>query len=332
MATLVTGGTGFVGANIIRELARSGHEVISYDIAPADDLVRHFVSEWESRITFVQGDVRDQAAVTGLSSGHDIDKIIHAVTYTVNQFALEVERGRDVVGINVEGLANVLELARIARVQRVVYVSSGAAYGIAAGTDQTYSEEMPVTPDSMYGITKYAGELITRRYGQLHDFSTVGVRLSTPYGPMERVTGHRAVMSALYQWTGQVVRGEPLAVHMDAFDPEEGRDYTYSVDTARGLVAILDAPELPHDLYNLTSGPWITYREILETLAELEPGSPAPAGVADGAAARARASVPSRGPLSGHRLRQDLGWQPQYDLRTGLADYLQWRRNSGFTG
>ena len=332
MGTLVTGGTGFVGANIIRELARSGHEVISFDIAPADDLVRRFVSEWESRITFVQGDVRDQAVVTGLSSGHNIDKIIHAVTYTVNQHALEVERGRDVVGINVEGLANVLELARIARVQRIVYVSSGAAYGVAAGTDQTYSEEMPVTPDSMYGITKYAGELITRRYGQLHDFSTVGVRLSTPYGPMERVTGHRAVMSALYQWTGQVVRGEPLAVQMDSFDPEEGRDYTYSVDTARGLVAILDAPELPHDLYNLTAGPWTTYREILETLAELAPGSPAPAGVADGAAARARASVPSRGPLSGHRLRQDLGWQPQYDLRAGLADYLQWRRNSGFTG
>ena len=332
MATLVTGGTGFVGANIVRELARAGHEVVSYDVSPADELVRHFVADWEGQISFVQGDIRDQDAVTGLASGHGIDKIIHAATYTVNQHALEVERGRDVVGINVEGLANVLELARISGVQRCLYVSSGAAYGIAAGTDQTYSEEMPVSPDSMYGITKYAGELITRRYGELHGFSTVSVRLSTPYGPMERVTGHRAVMSALYQWTGQVARGEPLQVQMDSFDPEEGRDYTYSVDTARGLQAILDAPELPHDLYNLTAGPWITYREILETLAELEPGSPAPAAVAEGAAARARASVPSRGPLSGHRLRQDLGWQPDFDLRGALVDYLQWRRESGFTG
>ena len=332
MATLVTGGTGFVGANIVRELARGGHQVVSYDVAPANDLVQSFVANWADSITFVQGDARDRESVESLASGHDIDKIIHAVTYTVNQHALEVERARDVVGINVGGLANVLELARIARVKRVVYVSSGAAYGIAAGTDQTYSEDMPVSPDSMYGITKYAGELITRRYGDLYGISTVSVRLSTPYGPMERVTGHRAVMSALYQWTGQIARGEPLSVQTDSFDPEEGRDYTYSVDTARGLMAILDAPELPHDLYNLTAGPWITYREILETLAELAPGSPAPAAVAEGAAARARASVPSRGPLSGHRLRQDLRWQPEFDLRAGLSDYLQWRRESGFSG
>ena len=334
MSTLVTGGTGFVGANIVRELARAGHEVVSYDISSADDLVRQFVADWEGAITFVQGDIRDGEAVAALANGYGIDKIIHAATYTVNQHELEVERGRDVVGINVEGLANVLELARIASVGRFLYVSSGAAYGTAGGTDQTYSEDMPVSPEVMYAVTKYAGELITRRYGALHGFSTVSVRLSTPYGPMERVTGHRAVMSALYQWTGQIARREPLSVQGESFDPGDGRDYTYSVDTARGLQAILDAPELPHDLYNLTTGVWITYREILEALAELVPGSaPAPAAAAGGgeAAARARASVPSRGPLSGHRLRQDLAWRPDYDLRAALADYLQWRRDTGFS-
>ena len=331
MATLVTGGTGFVGANIVRELARAGHEVLSYDIAPPNELVRQFMANWEGSVAFAQGDIRDGDAVAGLARQHNIDAIIHAATYTVNQHALEVERARDVVGINVEGLANVLELARSAPVRRFVYVSSGAAYGLAAGTDQTYSEDMPAAPDSMYGITKYAGELITHRYSELYGFSTASVRLSTPYGPMERVTGHRAVMSAIYQWTGQIARGEPLSVQGESLAPDDGRDYTYVVDTARGLQAILDAPELSHDLYNLTTGVWITYREILDSLVNLAPGSAPPeAAQAQDAMNRARASVSSRGPLSGHRLWQDIGWQPQYDLHAGLADYLQWRQDSGF--
>ena len=329
MATLVTGGTGFVGANIVRELARAGHEVVSYDLAPADSLVQHFVRDCADGVTFVQGDILDEGAVARLGTDFSIDRIVHAAVYTVNQTALETERSKAIVDINVTGTANLLELARTQHlsgpgVGRFVYVSSGAAYGAAAANDQTFNEEMPVAPNTLYGITKYASELLTRRYGELHGLSTASVRLSTPYGPMERVTGHRAVMSVLYEWTRQAVRGEDLLAH----DLDEGRDYTYAADTASGVRAILDAPDLPHDLYNLTSGAWITFREIVETLRELSPETGVVELPPSGAASHSGA--PARGPLSGHRLRQDLGWIPAYGLRAGLADYLEWRRDSGF--
>ncbi len=324
MVTLVTGGTGFVGANIVKDLASNGHQVVSFDINGPDKLLQDFIGQAASNITFVGGDIVDPDSVARLGQEHQIDKIVHAAVYTVNREALEIERSRDVVAINLEGTANVLELARTQRVKRFIYVSSGAAYGSALSGDQMMNEETPPVPENLYGITKFASEMITRRYGQLHDLSTATVRLSTPYGPMERVTGHRAVMSVFHDWTGRVARGEGIT----AEDMDQGRDYIYITDIAEGLRRVLDAPELPHDLYNLTTGIWLTFQQILEGVSELSPGTQ----VTDATVVRAKVAGEnySRGPLSGHRLFSDFGWTPRFDLKTGLIDYLQWRKDSGY--
>ncbi|MCH7843390.1 MAG: NAD(P)-dependent oxidoreductase [Chloroflexi bacterium] len=322
MVTLVTGGTGFVGANIVRDLARNGHRVVSFDINGPDRLLQEFMGESAPAVTFVRGDIVDRASVERLGQEHQIEKIVHAAVYTVNREDLETERSRDVIAINLEGTANLLELARTQRVSRFVYVSSGAVYGRALPGDQTLNEETPPAPENLYGITKFASEMITRRYGELHGISTVSVRLSTPYGPMERVTGHRAVMSVFYDWTGRAVRGESIT----AEDMGQGRDYTYVADIADGIRTVLDAPSLSHGLYNITTGIWVTYQEILDGVIELSPATQ----VVTPAAGSANAGAYSRGPLSGHRLFNDLQWTPKYDLKAGLADYIQWRKDSDF--
>ena len=324
MVTLVTGGTGFVGANIVRDLARNGHRVVSFDINGPDQLLERFLDGYLAQVTFVQGDIVDRASVERLGAEYSIDKIVHAAVYTVNREELETERSRDVIAINVEGTANMLELARTQRVARFVYVSSGAAYGSALPGDQTLNEETPPAPQNLYGITKFASEMITRRYGVLHGISTVSVRLSTPYGPMERVTGHRAVMSVFCDWTGRAVRGESIT----AENMDQGRDYTYVADIADGVRTVLDAPSLPHGLYNITSGVWVTFQEILDQIAELSPATQ----VVTPAASQAKPGeeIYSRGPLSGRRLFDDLGWTPKFDLKAGLADYLQWRGDANF--
>lgn len=324
MATLVTGGTGFVGANIVKDLANNGHDVVSFDINGPDQLLQQFIGEAASKITFIQGDIVDSASIQLLGQGHQIDKIVHAAVYTVNRTALEIERSRDVIAINLEGTANLLELARTQKVTRFVYVSSGAAYGTALPSDQTLNEETPPAPDNLYGITKFSSEMITRRYGELHGLSTVSVRLSTPYGPMERVTGHRAVMSVFYDWIGRAVRGTTISPQ----DLAGGRDYIYISDIANGIRTVLDATSLPHNLYNLTTGIWVTYQQILDAVVELSPET-----VFEVPPLRPADSVGegySRGPLSGHRLFEDLGWTPKFELKEGLADYFKWRKYSGF--
>ena len=324
MVTLVTGGTGFVGANIVKDLADNGHHVVSFDINGPDKLLEDFVGQASSPVEFIQGDIVDPESVARLGRDYQIDKIVHAAVYTVNREALEIERSRDVIAINLEGTANLLELARTQQTKRFIYVSSGAAYGSALPSDQTLNEETPPVPENLYGITKFASEMITRRYGQLHGLSTATVRLSTPYGPMERVTGHRAVMSVFHDWTGRVARGEGITTE----DMDDGRDYIYITDIADGLRTVLDSPNLPHNLYNLTTGIWLTFQEILDGVIELSPSTqvttpPAKLAVAAG-------GDYSRGPLSSHRLFSDLGWTPSYDLKAGLTDYLKWRTESGY--
>ncbi|MCH2674838.1 MAG: NAD(P)-dependent oxidoreductase, partial [Dehalococcoidia bacterium] len=179
-------------------------------------------------------------------------------------------------------------------------------------------------PDNLYGITKFSSEMITRRYGELHGLSTVSVRLSTPYGPMERVTGHRAVMSVFYDWIGRAVSG----TNINSQDMAGGRDYIYISDIANGIRTVLDATSLPHNLYNLTTGIWVTYQQILDAVVELSPET-----VFEVPPSRPADSVGegySRGPLSGHRLFEDLGWTPKFELKEGLADYIKWRKYSGF--
>lgn len=318
MATLVTGGTGFVGSNIVRSLAEEGHNVICLDLAPPDELVSAYLEPWKSQVEFVQADVLNQEELERAATA-DVNKIVHAAVFTGILPEIEKARSRSIVDINLMGTTNLLEVAARLSVDRFVYVSSGSVYGDGPDLDEVLSEDTPPNPRSLYAIGKYTSELLTRRYGELHGFQTASVRLGGPYGPMERITGHRENQSLLKEWTANVVNGEPIEVG----DRSERRSFTYVTDIAAGVRAVLDAPNLSYDVYNNSSAEWTTMGEIVAVLQELRPGLRT-VDVAE----RDLSGRASKMDVS--RIEEDLGFVAKFDLATGLQDYLTWRQATNF--
>ena len=318
MATLVTGGNGFVGSNIVRALAQKGHEVVSLDVSEPDMLVQDYLKPWMSQVTLVQGDILDEEDVERAASS-SIDKIVHAAVFTGILPHIEKERSRSIVDINLMGTTNLLELARRISVDRFVYVSSGSVYGDGPGLDEVLHEETHPNPRTLYAIGKYTSELLVRRYGELHGFQTASVRLGGPYGPMERVTGHRENQSLLKEWTANVIKGEPIAVG----DLSERRSFTYVTDIAAGICAVLDAPTLRYDVYNNSTAEWTTMAEVVATLRKLHPDlRTADVATKDLSGRASKMDV--------NRIADDVGFVAQFDLMAGLRDYLAWREATAF--
>ncbi|MFC2006342.1 NAD-dependent epimerase/dehydratase family protein [Chloroflexota bacterium] len=318
MKTLVTGGTGFVASNIVRTLLEQGERVVSFDLVPPSDLLRAYIKPWAERVTFIQGDLLSQDELDTVLE-QDIKRIVHAAAFTGLFPNIEAVRSRDIVAINVMGTTNVLEIARKLSIERFLYVSSGAVYG-DDHPDRVLTDESAPSPHTLYAVTKYVSELLTRRYGELYGFPTVSVRLGSTYGPMERVTGHRANQSLFKNWTGNIVRGEPIEVG----DRSVEQVFSYILDIAGGICAVLNAPSLSYDVYNVSTGEQVSLERIITVLRDLHPGLQ----VLD----KPEAGPPRGGRImKAQRLIRDVGFRPRYDLGSGLEEYLDWRRANNFT-
>lgn len=314
---LLTGATGFVIANLARHISAEGHEVLATDLNPPDAPLREFVSA--GTVTFRQVDVTDRDAVRELLVGSRPTRVVHGAAIT--SIPPEVERARFLrtVEVNVTGTLNVLEAAREARAGRVVVVSSGSVYG-ARPDLAPIPEEDPARPVELYPVTKWAAEALARRFADVHDLDLAVTRLASPFGPFERDTSSRPLLSSIREWTVAALRGDSVCVHGTAIPP---RDSVYVADIASGIAAVLLTERLPHRVYNVGWGHTTAVDDVLEALRRLfpdlrverRPEEPSPW----------RAS-PVRGPLSIERLRQDLDWTPRYDLQSGLAAYVEWAR------
>ncbi|MBH67093.1 MAG: hypothetical protein CMM58_01950 [Rhodospirillaceae bacterium] len=253
MTYLIFGGAGFIGLNLIEQLLSSSEQVIAFDRACIPTPATVAFSRLSGDLKVIQGDVTDLDEVSRAISDNSIRKIFYgaAVTAGSNREKMHPET---IFSTNTIGLINVLKVAaETPSVERLINISSGSAYGDGGFGDTGWNEPLDEyntheAPKSLYAISKYAGERIAFRMGQLLGLQVQNVRLSSIFGPWEYDTGLRDTLSAPMQASLLALKGSIALI-----DRRENRDWTYSRYVASALCALMDHQEPKSSLYNITS-------------------------------------------------------------------------------
>jgi nucleoside-diphosphate-sugar epimerase len=247
--------------------------------------------------------------------------IVHAAAVTAVEAATERQMATRIAEVNIMGTVRLLDLAQQLQVRRMLYISSAGLYGTTAPYVRV-TEDAPLQINGLYMIAKAASERLCRRYRELFNLDVIIGRLGQPYGPMERDTGVRSVMSPVYQTARGALEGRITRVPL----PDYSCDWTYTLDLAEAVRLLVEAETLQRCVYNLSNGQARQLSDVVRHLKSLIPearfewvGSDEPADVDT-------RSDPRRGPLDVSRLCQEVNFESAYSLERGLEAALPWWR------
>lgn len=307
---LVTGGAGFIGSELVRQLVERGLQVVV-----VDNLVNGRRENLDgidaAGMTLVVADVRDLPTVAPLLS--DVDVVYHLACLGVRHSIHSPMQNHEV---NATATLGLLQAAYDKDVPRFVYVSSSEVYGTAVETP--ISELTPTFPMTVYGGAKLAGECYARAFHRTYGYPATIVRPFNTFGPRSHHEGDSG--EVIPKFMLRAMTGKPLVIFGDGL---QTRDFLYVSDTARGIIACGESEAAIGETVNLGSGAEITIcaladavrrvvgREVVLTFEPQRPGDTLRLWSENAFASKL------------------IGFKPETTFEDGLKKLLDWYMNSG---
>lgn len=303
---LVTGGAGFIGSELVRQLApRCGQVVV------VDNLVNgrreNLEGAGRGHVELIVADIRDTRRMADVLAGADV--VFHLACLGVRHSIHSPHENHEV---NATATLNLLSLCREAQVGRFVCVSTSEVYG--TGLRAPMTEEHPAFPMTVYGAAKLAGEGYARAFYRTYGYPTVVVRPFNTYGPRSHHEGDCGEVIPKFLLRGMA--GRPVVCFGDG---TQTRDFTYVSDTAAGILMAGVADQAIGETINLGTGLEITINDLARHVVEV--------------AGLTQAEIVYEPPRPGDtlrlcaditRARKLLGFSPRVELADGLKELRQW--------
>jgi UDP-glucose 4-epimerase len=299
---LVTGGAGFIGSNLVKQLIKNENSVTVLD---------NFMSGYRNNLDpfpsvhIIEGDVRDPDAVEKAMKGVEI--VFHLAASvgnkrSIDQPLLDAE-------INVLGTLQVLEAARKEGVRKIVTSSSAGIFGELKTLP--IKEDHPVEPDSPYGCTKLCEEKLCLSYAKLYPIEAICLRYFNVYGPNQRFDAYGNVIPI---FVFRMLRNESLVIYGDG---EQTRDFVHVDDVVQANIKAAENIGVSGAM-NIASGTRVTINRLVELITKntiskinIEHYPERPGDVRHSLADLSLA-------------KQKINYSPSVDLEKGIYDYIKW--------
>ena len=305
---LLTGGCGFIGSEITKQLSELGSNTTIIDnfSSGKEEYVKNF-----SNVKIIEGDLQNSQIVADVVKNQDYVIHLAALPFIPDSYHIPME----FFNVNVNATINlVLALIKENSVERFVHISSSEIYGSAQTVPM--KENHPTIPHSTYAVSKLAGERVVYTMHKEHNFPAVIIRPFNSFGP--NITQPYIIPEVI----GQIMNGKNI---LNLGNIESKRDFTFVSDTARGMLNALVAENIDGETINVGSNREISIKTIVETISKLlekdveiniDPSRLRPFDVNNLVCDYTKA-------------KELLGWSPEVSFEDGLQSTIDWVKQNG---